>query len=176
MTESTFVTKAIADYIIAAMVACEDLDDIKLFVRGVAPVSVPVNLYPYSEVTVLEEARPPRTVRSEKDQTYRGQITFYTSIAATSGGDMLQPVTDRVATLPNYDKVAEFVHYTRIEFDLETHANMGGLTVGGEQVTLFMLVAPFKYGMGPYGMGPNEVSNNYENFASLPFQVETVKA
>jgi hypothetical protein len=170
MTESTFVVKAIANYLIEAMKDCANLDGIKMFVRGVAPMTVPVHLYPYSEVIVLEEARPPRDWKSEIGQTYKGQITFYTSTTATSGGDMLEPVVARVKSLPNYDRVGELVYYARQEFDRETHANMGGLTCGGEQVTLFSLVPTFKY-----GMGPNEANNNYENFAALPFQVETVK-
>ncbi len=169
MTESTFVTLAIADYIIASMKACTDLATIKMYVRGIAPVTAPVNFIPYCEVIVLEEARPIRSTRAEKGQTYKGQITFYTSISVTAGGDMLVPV-DKVVTLPNYDAVAKLVHYTRVEFDKEVHANMGELVVGGEQVTLFSLIPTFKY-----GGGPNEVTNNYENFGALPFQVETVK-
>ena len=170
MSESVFIKRGIADYIIAALAACHDLDSVQLFIRGVAPTPVRIDQYPYTEIVILEEAIEPRRRGVESGQIYRGQITVYTALSQIAGGDFLTPTGDRTARLQSYDAVEELVFYIRNELAREEHANLGGLVIGDESVSLFVLTGPFEY-----GMGPGERNDNYENYGALPFEVRTEK-
>jgi hypothetical protein len=163
-----FIKRALADYIIDALADCADLDVVKLFIRGGTPMPVPQHQYPFSEVIIGQEDEGDDMTGNVYGQTYVGLITFNVQLAQTATGDWLNQTGDRRAVLPSYDAVEELVHYAREELQHEAHCEMGGLTVGAEKVTKFALTGPRVYGLEA-GARPD----NYTNFGSIPFVVET---
>lgn len=165
---SDFIKREIADYIISALCACRDLDAVKLFIRGGSPMPVQSNLYPFAEVIIGEEAEGEEMTGGTYGQTYVGLITFNVEVAQNANGDWLEMTGDRRATLPSYDAVEELVHYARGELQSVAHRSMGDLTIHQEQVIRFSLTGP-----RVYGVEPSARTNNWSNFGSISFEVET---
>lgn len=165
---SDFIKRGMADYIISALSANRNLDAVKLYIRGGSPMAVPLHLYPFCEVIIGEESEGEEMTGGVYGQTYAGLITFNVEVAQLANGDWLEMTGDRRATLPSYDLVEELVHYAREELQAVAHRAMGDLTVHQEQVIRFSLTSP-----RIYGTEPDARTNNYTNFGSIPFEVET---
>lgn len=165
---SDFIKREIADYIIAALCACRNLDAVKLYIRGGAPMDVPQHLYPFAEVIIDEEAVDEELTGGTYGQTYTGLITFSVEMAHLANGDWLEITGDRRATLPSYDAVEELVHYAREELQKAEHRAMGDLTIHQEKVNRFSLTSPIVY-----AIGQSARTNNWVNSGSISFEVET---
>lgn len=162
---------AILDYIIGALAdARGPLDEIKLFIRGGAPHPVDLGLHPFVEVEIAEEGEGGESTGGEYGQTYVGLITLTVSVENVAGGDWLMMLDDRKAAVPSADKLDELVTAMLHELQKAEHRDMGGLTYSStdanEQVTDFYITGPRVYGL-------DDRTNNYANFASIPFVVNT---
>ena len=165
-----FMKRAIADYIHTALAAVESLDEVKLFIRGGTPMPVPADSYPFVEIIVAEEDEGDELTGNMYEQTYAGLITVSVQITATANADWLAPVAgeDRYVTLVSYDQVEALVIAIMSELQRSMHRDLGGLMVDDETVTAFRLTGP-----RVFGLDQDARTNNYDNFGSVPFVVET---
>jgi hypothetical protein len=170
MTEQ-IMSQAIADYIIEVLGSTTGpLDEVKLFVRGAFPSGmVRQDHYPMIEVFVGTELEGPEGTGGHYEQTYVGVIAVSITLAhGVSGGDQIVKIGERVAHVPSYDLAKSLVHAIEFELQKHIHRDMSSLGVVDEVVIRFTVSAPRELGMD------RELrSNNWDNFALIPFEVET---
>ena len=175
-----YVKRAIADAIITALANDSALNAIRLFVRGGTPMPVPSHLYPFIEVIVAEEGENGELTGNYYEQVYTGLITVSVQLLQQPGGaDWLEKLGERTARLPSYDLVEELVVAIVSRLQRAEYRDLNSLVVGddapgapetgsAEAVTAFRLTGP-----RTFGLDSDERTNNWDNFASIPFEVET---
>lgn len=171
MSNTLYVKRAIADYLIETLGNVDALNDIKVFIRGGLPSGmIPQEKYPFCEVIVAEEtpdAEQPE-LTGEYIQIYTGIITVSILLTEISPGDWLEPVGEREARVPSYDLVEEYIYAIMAELQKCEHKDMGALVLNGEYVSKFYLTGP-----RIYGIDRDARTNSWENFGSVPFEVQT---
>lgn len=166
-----FIKRAMADYIQAALAGRAELDAIKLFIRGPAPMAISSDLHPYVEIFIATESPVEDLTGGVTIREYAGLISLSVQLTAQATADWLTPITDRYLAQPSYDLVEELISHIMRELQKGEHHDMGGLTVTNadgsqETVTSFELADAVTYGI-------EDRTNNYDNFGSVPFKVET---
>lgn len=175
MANTLYVKRAIADYIIEVLGNVDALNDIAVFIRGGLPSGmIPQDKYPFCEVIVAEET--PDAEQAELTggyyvQVYTGIVTASVLLTEISPGDWLEPVGEREARVPSYDLVEEYVYAIMAELQKCEHRDMGALTLNHESVTHFALIGP-----RIYGIDRDARTNSWENFGSVPFEVQTIRS
>jgi len=166
---SQIMSQAIADYIINALGNTPGpLDEVKLFVRGVfPPAMMRQDHYPLVEVLVAEELEGPEGTGSYYDQTYTGVIAVSITLAR-EGTDQIVMIGERVAHVPSYDWAKSLAHAVVFELQKHEHRDMGSLVVVDEVVIQFTVSGP-----RILGIDRELRTNNWDNFALIPFEVET---
>lgn len=171
-----FMVNAIADAVLDILEDDAELDGVNLFVRGGVPLPLPIDRYPFCEVIIGQETpEAPLTGELYMCQ-YHGLVTFTANLAAQSQADYLLASTtdERRAHVASYDLIKALVMAAQLELqrhdnhslsDLQTTKTLGLLTID-EVVTEFYLDGTIVYGL-------DNRTNNYENFGSIPFTVET---
>jgi len=172
----SYMPLEIADYIIAALVALDDLADVKVFVRGVIPpATLGQELYPYTEVFVSREtqdANMPRLTGNVHGRVYNGLITFSTLSTTVAGGDWNEINDERTIEVPSFDYAVQLAALALAEMGKCEHASLGDLSVTVNDAT--EVVTQFYPDNGViYGLDRAARVNNWENFASLEFTVHT---
>jgi hypothetical protein len=173
---SEFIKRDIADYVIAALAANHGLDAMRLFIRGGAPMPVPSDLHPYTEVEIGEEQPVGEYTGGVFTQTYIGLITVNT---LAEQGDWLEVTGDRIARVKSYDAVEELVHAVIVELQRDMHRSLGNLSstyIGGGN-TVVEVVTQFSLSTSQariYGL--DNRADNFTNFGSIPFEVETQRS
>lgn len=174
MADSDRMKTSIADYIIDTLADVGDLDTIKSFVRGALPPGmVPNELYPSIEVMVAGEAPEPgfeELTGGYYRQVYTGLITVAEWLVHSAGGDFLDKIRERIFRVISYDLVDEVIGYTMTELQKCEHRSMGDLVIGDEAVINFSLS-----GQRIYGLDKDARTNNWENFGSIVFTVQTIR-
>jgi hypothetical protein len=171
-----FMVNAIADALLDALEANSALDEVQLFIRGGAPLPLPVDRYPFVEVLIGQETPEEPLTGELYTCLYHGLVTFTANLAAQSLADWLVDSTtdDRRATVTSYDLIKRLVMTAQLELQRHVHHALGSLqttqTIGAQ--TIDELVAQF-FLDGPILYGLDNRTNNYENFGSIPFTVET---
>lgn len=170
MTNGQIMSLVIADYVIETLADTPGpLDAIKIFIRGTLPAPmVRQDLYPFVEVLVTQELEGPEMTGVYYGQTYQGIIAFSITLAQEPGADQLVKIGERVAHIPSYDLAHEMVHAAEFELQKEEHRDMGSLSVIDEVVIQFTVSGP-----RILGLDRELRSNNWDNFALIPFEVET---
>lgn len=168
MANTQFMKRAIADYLQGALASADSLNAVKLFIRGGTPMPVPSDHWPFIEIIIGQEDEGDEMTGNEYSQVYVGLLTVNVQLTAQASADWLAPISDRYVTLPSYDQVEELVTSVLEELQKAEHRDLGGLIVGDEAVTSFRLTGP-----RVYGLDQDARTNNYENFGSIPFEVET---
>lgn len=165
----SFIKREIQDAIRDRLKAASTLDAIKVFVRGYAVKPMTNDQYPFCEIIIGDEDGVEDYSGGVLERSYNGLITFSTQ----SIGDLFS-VSDREANVDSYDAVEELIVYASIELQKETHQSLGDLTttltVGTTTIT--DVVKRFYLG-GPITYGIDDRGNNYENYGTIPFIVET---
>jgi hypothetical protein len=173
MPTTLLMKRAIADKLIAVMKAEPNLNGVKLFVRGPAPTSPSLEMYPFAEVIVASEEDESEMTGRTFDNVYTGLITFSAQLASAGLGDWIQPVADRVLTIPSYDQIEELIEAAKLKLRQPAYADLEALTVtdgaASEVVKAFALGGPREF-----GLDKDERTNTFENFGVIPFSVETL--
>lgn len=167
---SYIMSQAIADYIIEVLGNTQGpLDAIKIFVRGaLGPGQIPQDHYPFCEVFVGEEIEGPEGTGVYYGQVYPGQLVFFITLANETSADQLVKIGERIVHVPSYDIAKEFVHAAVFELQKGEHRDMGNLRIGDEAVVQFTVSGP-----RILGIDRDLRSNNWDNFAIVPFEVRT---
>jgi len=175
MATTLLMKRAIADKLIALMKAEPNLNGVNLFVRGPAPMPPPLNLYPFSEVIIASEDDEDEMTGRTFGNQYSGIITFSAQLASAGSGDWLEPIVDRVLTLPSYDQIEELVEAAKLKLRQLAYGDLEGLAVtdgaASEVVQSFSLGEP-----RTFGLDKDERTNTFENFGVIPFSVQTLIA
>lgn len=175
-TVTDYMINAIADALIDILEDDAALDEVKLFVRGGVPLPLPIDRYPFCEVIIGQETPEASLTGELYVCQYHGLVTFTANLAASSQADYLLTSTtdERRAHVASYDLIKALVMAAQAELqrhahhslnDLQTTKTLGVLTID-ELVTEFTLDGTIVYGL-------DNRTNNYENFGSIPFTVET---
>jgi len=175
VANTLFFKRAIEDYIIATLKAVTGLDDIGVWIRGALPpgISVPQDYFPHGEVWIAteDEFEPfPELTGGLYNTIYDGIINVSVLLTDTANADWIDVVESRVLTLPSYDRVEEYVYYIMSELQKCEHKDLGTLVLNDEAAVELTIVGP-----RIYGFDRNERTNPWENFGSVPFQVETMR-
>lgn len=171
-----FMIDAIAVAVIDALSANHSLDAIKLFIDGGTPMPVPQDKHPFVEVIIGEETPVDELTGGVSERSYRGLLTFTAQLTQTARADWLDPVEGdaRRARVGSYSLIKRLVMTAQVELQREVHQDLGELITAidvdaltvREAVTAFRLDGSIVYGL-------DDRANNYENFGSIPFVVET---
>ena len=171
-----FMIDAIAVALIDALSANHSLDAIKLFIDGGTPMPVPQDKHPFVEVIIGEETPVDELTGGVSERSYRGLLTFTAQLTHTARADWLDPVEGdaRRARVGSYSLIKRLVMIAQVELQREVHQDLGELITAidvdaltvREWVTAFRLDGSIVYGL-------DDRANNYENFGSIPFVVET---
>ncbi len=177
--DNAFMIDAIADAVIDALEANTSLQAVKLFIDGGTPMPVPQDKQPFVEVIIGEETPVGDMTGGVSEQSYRGLLTFTAKFTQTASADWLDPVEGdaRRARVASYGLIKRLVMIAQIELQREVHQDLGGLATKidldaqtvTEVVTAFRLDGPIVYGL-------DDRTNNYENFGSIGFVVETERS
>lgn len=169
MTNTLYMKRAIADYIIDVLRSNDLLNEIAVFIRGAFPPGmIPQELYPFVEVFIGSEVEDTRFTGAVYEQTYTGIVTVSMLATELASGDWVERESERFARVPSYDKVEEFVYAIMRELQKSEHLDMASLSLNDEVVIQFALT-----GERIYGIDRDVRSNSWENFGSVPFTVET---
>jgi hypothetical protein len=167
------VIAALADAIIDILEQTRGLDGVKLFIRGGTPVPVPQQLHPYCEVMIGDETPDAELTGGLYQQTYTGLLTF--TCQTVGQGDWLEKISARRSRVRSYDLIGNLVTQAAIELQREMHHSLGDLAVTMEfdsRVMLSEVVEQFHL-TGPLVYGLDDRTNNFENFGSIGFVIET---
>lgn len=175
LVDEAFMVDALADAILDALADDVHLADVQLFIRGGTPMPVPQDQHPYVEALVGEDVLGDELTGGVSRLTYRGLITASAQLAQ-SAADWLEPLDGdaRRARVPSYDLIKRLMMLMQVELQRAEYADLNGLITTmeiGEQtvreaVTAFRLDGSIVYGL-------DDRTNNYENFGSIGFVVET---
>ncbi len=164
MADPDVMAQAIADRIVEILSDCEDLDEVKAFVRGTAPVAgLPINLHPFCEVWVASEDTDTELTGNVAELSYRGALSLVVQMA-----DRIQLTAGRQYTLASYDLIKRLAYAAIKELQSDEWHDLDGLTTVDEVVTAFYLT-----GAREYGIEPGSRKDNFNNTAVIPFVVET---
>jgi hypothetical protein len=171
-----FMVNAVADAILDILEDDAALDGVKLFVRGGVPLPLPIDRYPFCEVIIGQETPEEPLTGEMYICQYHGLVTFTANLAAQSQADVLLTSTtdERRAHVASYDLIKALVMAAQLELQRHAHHSLNDLQITktlaplsiDEVVTQFYLDGTIVYGM-------DNRTNNYENFGSIPFTVET---
>ena len=171
-----FMVTEIANTLIDILADNTDLDGVQLFIRGGNPYSVPQDYSPFVEVIVGEETPVDNLTGAVSTRTYTGLITFTAQMTLASNSDWLAAVgaDTRRTHIDSYDVIKRLVMAAQAELQRAAHADLDALTthtptgsvVVDEVVTAFRLEGALVYGL-------EQRDNNYDNFGSISFVVET---
>ncbi len=169
-----FMVTEIANQVITYLAADADLDAVLLFIRGGTPFVVPQDQTPYCEVIIGEEQPIEELTGCVSTRNYRGIITFSVQVTQQAAADWLTPISSnsRVSYVSSYDLVKRLVMVAQTE--LQRYPSLGELTttVVLSDQTISEVVTAFRFdGSIIYGLDAR--ADNYENFGSLSFVVET---
>ena len=167
---------AAANALIDILIAKTSLSSINLFVRGGMPIPPLQSKYPFVEVLISEETPVDELTGGVSKRTYVGLITVTGLFQQTSEADWIDPYNSepRRAAVTSYDVIKHLVMLIQVELEKESHHSLSNLTTTVtlsdqtivEVVTAFRLEGAIVYGL-------DDRQNNYENFGSIPFVVET---
>jgi len=165
---TTIMVEAIENYIVATLQDVTGLDDVKVFIKGGLPpgIMVPQDKYPFSEVFCGRAANDDELTGNYYEDRYVGLITFSVLTTQQANADWLEMSGERVVELESYRQVRRLVHAAVDELRKSEHRDLGALAVGDAVVVRFYITEP------TYGFDLNARSNNWENFGSIPFEVE----
>ena len=169
--DPSIMPQAVADRIRAILSAEKALDPIKAFVRGGAPPAggFSLELYPFMEVFVFTEEQVSQLTGRIHQMNYEGILTI-----TLQHDDQVEQEKqgDRFYAVPSYDQIKLLAHETVRILNRQKNSNLQGLATqyGGlsEVVTDFELS-----GLVEYGLDFRERTNNFDNFAVIPFVVMT---
>lgn len=161
---------AIVDQIREILAAHRPLDEIKAFVRGGAPVgSLPLHLYPFVEIFLASEEDISEYTGCLTRVLYRGAITL---VAQQTDQVVQERQGDRFYETPSYELISRLGHEVMRELRREENRDLQELSATydalSETVVDFSLDGPREY-----GIEPGQRRNNFEQFAVIPFMVET---
>lgn len=172
VTDEIVIT-ALADAIIDILQADSGLDRVPLFIRGGTPSPVPQDFHPFCEVIIGEEAPDTDYSGAVYQQTYTGIVTF--TCQQFGNSDWLDTVQDRKAHVASYDIIAQLLSEAVIELQRDDWTSLDNLVITNtfaSGVALTETVSRF-YLTGPRVYGLEQRENNYQNFGSVAFIVET---
>ncbi len=174
LIEDELMVNAIADAVIDALEANRELDGVKLFIRGGIPLPVPQDKHPFSEVIIGEENPDTPMTGGMYACQYRGLITFTAQLTTQGKADWLDISSDRRAHVRSYDLIKRLVMVSQAELQREVHQSLDDLrttiTLGVQTITEAVVQFSIE---GPVIYGTEDRTDNYENFGSLPFVVDT---
>ncbi len=171
-----FMIDAISAALIDALIANTSLKDVKLFIDGGTPQPVPQDKHPFVEVIIGEETPVDELTGGVSERSYRGLLTFTAQLTQTARADWLDPVEGdaRRARVGSYSLIKRLVMIAQVELQREVHQDLGELvtTIAVDALTVREVVTAFRLD-GSIVYGLDERTNNYENFGSMGFVVET---
>lgn len=174
LIENELMVNAIADAVIDALEANRELDGVKLFIRGGTPLPVPQDKHPFSEVIIGEENPDTPMTGGMYACQYRGLITFTAQLTTQANADWLEVFSDRRAHVRSYDLIKRLVMAAQAELQREVHQSLDDLrttiALGTQTITEAVVQLVLD---GPILYGTEDRTDNYENFGSLPFRVDT---
>lgn len=172
ISDTDFIEIAIADYIITALAAADTLVNVKAFVRGLLFKPVMTDAYPLIEVFVATEDEDEFLTGGIYEQRLSGVINI--SILSRNAPDRIV-LTDRVATLPSFTTINQYVSYIIGELLRPEHHDLGTLTTSLSlgDVTIEDAVTEFHIGSARAYNVDQIRDNDYENSGSIPFWVKT---
>jgi hypothetical protein len=171
--------RSIADYLIAVLDGMSDLESIDLILRGAVSLGiVSMQSYPFIEVVISDEDEDPEQPEMTGalfQQVYTGSITVYVQLTEFSGGDHIENVGQtRIRNVQSYDDVQDLMVPIILELQKCDHQSLGDLTVNpaseNEVVKQFTVIGP-----RVYGIRADARTNNWDNFGTIPFEVETIR-
>lgn len=169
---SLLTKRAIADAVINAMLADEDHDAIKLFIRGWAPLPVPIELHPYYEVVVMGLSELTGETGDVYDHQYAGSIRANVQ-AVGAGRDWLTPIDNRVLHVPTYDRVEEYLAATSLLLLQPEYRSLNNLRVVDNTRGAVEAVLSFTLGPQELGSSREERGDNFSNYGTISFEVIT---
>ena len=164
---------ALADAVIDILQECDGLSGVNLFIRGGTPMPVPQDYHPFCEVIIGEESPDTDYSGAVYQQTYTGIITF--TCQQFSDSDWLDTVQNKRAHVGSYDVIANLLTEAVIELQRDDWTSLNNLIITNtfdSGVTLTETVTRF-YLTGPRVFGMEQRHNNYQNFGSVAFVIET---
>lgn len=158
---------SIEDYIADALVDVSALDDVQVFIKGgLSPsIMVPQDKYPFSEVMCARAVNYGELTGNYYEDRYIGIVTFSVLLTQQANADWLD--TGRIIELASYVQVRTLVHAAIDELRKTEHRDLGELTTDSGVVTRFGITEP------TYGYDVDVRTNNWMNWGSIPFEVET---
>lgn len=171
-THDSIMALAIVDRIREILDAHRPLDEVQAFVRGGAPTGgLPAHLYPFCELFLAGEEDVEEYTGNLTRVIYRGAITF---VAQQTDQVLQEREGERFYETPSYELISRLVHEAVRELRRCENKDLQELSAGyaglAEEVVDFSLDGPREY-----GIEPGTRTNNFEQFAVIPFTVETIR-
>jgi len=172
-TIDDIMARAIADTVRGALAAHRPLDAIKMFVRGGVPVGgVSEDKYPFTEIFVASEEYTDEGTGRIKVITYRGVLNI---VLHMTDHIVQERQGDRFYYLPSYDEIDRLTHEAIRVLSRQEWADLGELQANylGQNESVRHFQVPD--GIVEYGLDPRDRTSNFEQFAIIPFSVETYR-
>lgn len=160
----------IENYLIDTLEDLAALDGVKIFVKGGLPpnIAIPQQFYPFSEVFCGRSTELGELTGGMFEDQYAGIVTFSVLTIESSLADLAaRDAGSRRVELGSYTQVRTLVNAAIQELRKEAHRDLGALATSNEQVVQFWVTEP------TYGLDLDTRTNNWSNFGSIPFVVDT---
>lgn len=169
-TDDSIMALAIVDRIREILSEHRPLDPIRAFIRGGAPVGgLPSHLYPFTELFLSSEEDVEEYTGRVTRVLYRGVITL---VAQQTDQVQQERQGDRFYETPSYSMITTLTHeMVRV---LRRQENLDLQELSAMYAGLYEWVVDFSLdGPREYGIEPGQRKDNFEQFAVVPFMVET---